>query len=265
MSATTTADYFNAYPLSQLSELKKQHTNVKLVHMIRHAEGTHNVNKEYKADINLDARLTEKGVAQCQTVADNIPSSFDKVDLILTSTMTRCVQTALYCFPSLAKDKSIPFVANEDIRETVNHTCDRRRPLTDIAAEYPEVDFSEVPVNEDGIWNSYKERLGSDWDEMRESAELHRVADRGRSFWGYLSKRSEQEVIVCTHSAFLRCTLSWGQVGGVEWMPPQWLDDRPDKLEEAPLLKYNGEKEFETFVRTDYANCELRSFCVVFE
>jgi broad specificity phosphatase PhoE len=106
--------------------------------------------------------------------------------------------------------------------------------------------------------------LGSDWDEICESAELHTVADRGRSFWEYLSKRPEQEVIVCTHSAFLRCTLSWGQVGGVEWMPPQTLDERPDKLE-APLLKYNGEKEFEHFVRADYANCELRSFCVVFE
>lgn len=291
-SSSCNTPTYNAYPLSRLADLKKQYKNVKTIHMIRHAQGTHNVNDEYKDEVHLDARLTDLGVAQCQVVADDMhtsslnPAAY--ADLIVTSTLTRCIQTALYCFPTLVAAKgennNIPIVAHEDIRETVNFAADRRRPLSHISAEYPQVDFSDTEHEHDKLWYAYNERLGLDWDSIRESAELHKVAERGRSFWKYLAKRSEEKVIVCTHSAFLRCTLSWGQEGGVQWMPPQTLDDRhhtsknknksgvnddsssaalpPD---DVPLLNYNGDKAFEDYVRKEYANCELRSFCVVFE
>jgi hypothetical protein len=55
------------FPSQQFNDLQSRYgdENVKLIHMVLHAEGTHNVHKEYKDAINLDARLTTKGIEQC--------------------------------------------------------------------------------------------------------------------------------------------------------------------------------------------------------
>lgn len=252
---------YNAYPLHQLDELQQKFSNVKVVHIIRHAEGFHNVNNQYKHAALLDARLTEKGLAQCQEKATE---GSPPADLVITSTMTRCIQTALHSFPSLVDKPEIPFLAHESIRETVNYECDRRRPISEIRQEFPRVDFSHVQEEEDEIWNGYEVRIGQ-WEKHRESSELHKVAERGRAFWTWLSKRDEEEVIVCTHSAFLRCILSWGQEGGVEFAMSQLLDDREDPGPDVPLKRYRGDEKFEQYVRRDFANCEMRSFVLVFD
>ena len=246
---------------------------------------------DYKDPANLDARLTPKGIEQCKALAATLATrqqgqrqsstttatqengnshgddrngstavvpSLDTIDLIVTSSMSRCIDTALQCFPNFDG----PVVAHEGLRETVNYVCDRRRARTELEQEYPNIDFDACPAD-DEIWRFYQDRLPSDWDSHRESAELWRVVERGRVFWDWLAQRSEQSVVVCTHSAFLRCVLSWGQRGGVALQLPQTLDERKDKTNE-PLVQYGGDEEFEEFVRKDYANCELRSFVVVF-
>ena len=287
---------------------QKEYIKVKRFHVIRHAEGTHNVNREYKDIINLDARLTDLGKEQCQALAKKLAeaatekaaaaaaaqssspteeiistttssssSSSDEVssyqeilqntELVVTSPLTRCLQTALLSFPSLAETETdtttasqapninidtvnhpkkkkkrtkIPFVAHEGIRETVNYACDRRRSISSLEQYYHDrVCFDAIEHDHDEIWDSYVRRLGrstSDdndndnddefWDRHRESAELHVVADRARNFLSWVRDRDEREIIVCTHSAFLRCILSWGQSGGVPMMMPQVLDTR---------------------------------------
>jgi broad specificity phosphatase PhoE len=249
------------YPLSQLTALRPKHKTVKTVHFIRHAEGYHNVNNQYRDIINLDARLTPKGVAQCEAFASERALPPHSVDLIVTSSMTRCIQTALLCFP----DRNAPVLAHESIRETVNYACDRRRPLSQIRQEFPSVDFSNVEHEDDAIWNEYMARVGHNWDAHRESAELYRVADRGRTFLAWLSQRSEANIVVCTHSAFLRCILSWGHEGGVQSIMDQTLDDRQAPGPDVPVLGYCGDNNFERQMRADYDNCEMRSFAIVFD
>jgi broad specificity phosphatase PhoE len=251
----------HTYPLSQFTTLQQEHKNVKTVHFIRHAEGFHNVNNQYRDEINLDARLTPKGVAQCEAFASKRSIPTHAVDLIVTSSMTRCIQTALQCFP----DREAPVLALESIRETVNYACDRRRPLSIIREEFPTVDFSNVEDEDDAIWNEYNARVGHDWDAHRESAELYRVADRGRTFLTWLSQRNEENVVVCTHSAFLRCILSWGHDGGVKSIMDQTLDDRQAPGPDVPVLGYCGDNNFERQMRADYDNCEMRSFAIVFD
>ena len=69
-------------------------TKTKLLHIIRHAQGYHNVDADIMRDPSgLDARLTDEGEQQCaslrQTIARLEPS------LIVTSPLTRTVQTAM--------------------------------------------------------------------------------------------------------------------------------------------------------------------------
>lgn len=279
---------------------KRRHT--KVVHFVRHAEGFHNVNQNYRSKENLDARLTPLGIQQCQALARRIQNANDKNDsseahlyhlrqsteLIVTSPLSRCIQTALLSFEPLllppsslsssplplplqeAREGSIRIVAHEAIRETVNYNCDRRRLLTDIASEHGHLDYSHVPTNHDAIWKSYQERFGCDetYPHHRESGDIHVVAERGREFFQWLEQRPERHVVVCTHSAFMRCLWNYGHPGGVPRLPPQHDGTDCSCTQDAlPVVRYNCRKDVDTFaksMREDYENCELRSVVVAF-
>ena len=178
-----------------------------MIHMVRHAEGTHNVEENYRDHDNIDARLTTKGKEQCKKLALKVKSSMPELlesvtDIgVITSPMTRCVQTSLFSFPWLAESKDVPFVALETIRETVNYACDRRRSISEIAQEFPRVDFSlHCTTDKDFIWDGYRSRLPNDWDQHMESAELNKIASRTREAFTVLQERPEHHLVVCSHS-----------------------------------------------------------------
>lgn len=279
-SASTKDDPFGmlepwqVFPAHQWKSLQEIHgPNVKLIHVVRHAEGAHNVNQEYKSPINIDARLTDNGFQQCRDLAERVRAELHEVltphnTCIVTSPLTRCVQTALHSFPHLISH--VPVLAQEAWRETVNYNCDRRRTRQEIAQEFPLVQLGDCIDHDDVLWNTYRERLGDDWDTHMESAELYRVAQRGIEALRALQQRPESHLVVCTHSAFLRCILNWGQQGGVPKLMPQRLDDRQEKRDsklfhyaEDVVLHSNDQIPFEEFMRRDFENCELRSFCML--
>jgi broad specificity phosphatase PhoE len=243
------------YPYASRNEIASKFPNShKVIHFVRHAEGTHNVHEDYWSDVHHDARLTDRGIQQCEDLADR-NHKLHQSDFVVTSPMSRCIQTALLSFPTLTT-----FVAHESLRETVNYICDKRRLVTEIAEEFPKVDLSAVEHNEDPIWGAYVEKLGEEWEHIRESADLIQVAARGRTFFQFLQTSCPtDEVLVCTHSAFLRCILNWGY--GVPMKPPQTIGG---EAEDHPVVRYCGDKEWEDSMRASYKNCELRSMVVVF-
>ena len=265
---------FQVYPLEFYEKLRVHHAseNVKKIYLIRHAEGTHNLpDASYSCTSQLDARLTERGIQQCRSVAQRYERLLqtDKDVAVITSPLTRCVQTALYCFPTLAEDESdeIPFLALESLRETVNYQANKRRPISQIASDFSRVDFSYCQQDKDELWNHYQERLGNDnqWTMPRESAELYRVAERGRKALNELFSFPEYStMVVCSHSAFFRCILNWGQDGGVPWLPPQTLDETFDPTNHISLLDFSAcPGDLEQSIRKTFENTELKSFCLV--
>jgi broad specificity phosphatase PhoE len=251
--------------------------SVKVLHLIRHAQGFHNVEQDYRAMANLDARLTPLGIDQCQKLAQRIQQAAtttpladlaQNTDLIVTSPLTRCVQTTLGSLRQVSRERGAPIVAHDSIRETVNFNCDRRRSISEVRAEFPLVDFAHVATNHDALWQASVDRLGDDvtWTQHRESSQLYRVADRGRSFFAWLATRPEQHVVVCSHCAFLRCILHYGHNGNeVPGQPPQILDDRPEQVQKPPVVEYRGfTVEEQQVFQSDFSNCELRSVVVHF-
>lgn len=312
-----------AFPSSRLRELRSEYgpDSVKLIHVVRHAEGTHNVNKEYNDPVHADARLTRRGAEQCAELAASLESehlrrvldsrlSIGKDDgdddsagiAVVTSPMTRCIQTAMLSFPSLLAAPDVPFVAHEGFRETVNYHCDRRRTLAELAADYGgAIDFALLAGDDaDPLWERYRRRLPPGWNRHMESADLASVVARAQDGLAHVAGRPEREVVVCTHSAFLRCVLNHGQTGGVPQRPPQNLaasfvvshgakkDGGSDGSKggdgkQEPSSGTGGEKNdarttdqkifdydntdggaFEEYMRRNYENCELRSFCLLF-
>jgi len=174
------------------------------------------------------------------------------------------------------------------VRETVNYNCDRRRHLDDVRdcelVGGLGVDFSHMDHPHDAIWDHYEERLGSHdvHTGLRESAEVHVVADRARSFFDWLMKsRDEDHVVVCSHAACLRCLWNFGHPseinpnGPVGTSEPQVLDSRGDDAKtNVPVVRYcggvdgnhdeAGRRAFEESMRRDYDNCELRSVVLAY-
>jgi broad specificity phosphatase PhoE len=280
--APKTKRTFDIYPYGTTEEDIKSsgdYCHTKVVHFVRHSEGTHNVNKEYQAILNLDARLTEKGQEQCRSLADeirqaatatNLSHLSESAQLVVTSPLTRCIQTALLSFPMLA-ERQVPFVAHPGVRETVNYNCDRRRNVKDIQQDFGKdvVDFTHVPTDHDDVWESYEKRLGchETWSDPRESAEIYAAAERGRGFMEWLQTRPEEHVVVCSHRAFLRCFWNFGVNGeAVPFLPPQALDNRQaEDATDVPVVRYCGDQDgFAESLQRCYDNCELRSLVVAF-
>jgi len=276
-------------PLEELQKGEKQYRHTKYLHFIRHAQGTHNVNKEYRAMEHLDARLTDKGQQQCRALAATIPHErpyLFQTELVVTSPLTRCIQTALLSLEPVLHHSSkrgggedkLPVVANEMVRETVNYNCDRRRSIAELAKEHPAVDFSHLETEHDPVWEHYEARLGDHqaYPGHRESAELHVVADRGRQFFAWLAQRPEQRVVVCSHAAFLRCLWNYGHAPTVPLQPLQHLDTRNAVVTDdadasgggtsasnEPVVRYMDPEHGDS-LKADFENCELRSMLVAF-
>ena len=115
------------------------------------------------------------------------------VDLIVTSTLTRAIETAFLGFGAAAAAGAPPYVATELCRERVaDYTCDGRRPLSTLRAAFPGVDFSEVEAEEDAMW-LHKEVADGE-------ASCRRRALR---FVEWLLGRPERTIAVVSHSHFL--------------------------------------------------------------
>ena len=104
------------------------------------------------------------------------------------------------------------------IQESGLHPCDRRLPISDLAKQFPEVNFDNIEHDEDPLYYVYK---------TREPAEVVRA--RALSFMKWLGERPEREIIVVTHSNYVKNLLTY--VISVE-------DDAPKKFKNCEIRSY---------------------------
>ena len=264
----------------QNNQHEYQTKNLRVVHFIRHAEGYHNVNKDYKNPAHIDAQLTPHGINQCHALSrklqlklneskidnnhdddDDIPGNLLKVECIVSSPMRRAIQTAQYSFQhqlelqpnynnnnnnnkSLPTTK-IPFVACEAWRETVNYLCDKRLTKTQLQQSYAFVNFDQIHHEEDPIWDKYEQLCGmhDEYTTTRESIDDVGLRQRAIQAWEFLiHERQERNIAVVSHSAFFMHMFTRKEIGAVAY-----ADEDVESLMTA--------KGFE--------NCEMRS--VAFE
>lgn len=215
-------------PESGLSMFLESRT--KTIHFIRHAEGIHNeanalagnnlptVFSTPKSERYVDARLTDKGKAQCFAVREQLAkelsgegggishtNSFDsnsgkhtehmkQIQLVVVSPLTRTLETAQYIFGEADCGSAPPFIAHDLCRERSGlYTCDRRSRISQVRKRFAKcIDFdSFCPVDEDKLWTEERE---SDED----------CTARAMEFVRWLSSRPEKEIAVVTHSSWLR-------------------------------------------------------------
>ncbi|XVF39696.1 hypothetical protein PTKIN_Ptkin01aG0053600 [Pterospermum kingtungense] len=229
----------------------------KTLHLVRHAQGIHNVAGDkdpeaYLSEDLFDAHLTPLGWHQVDNLRKHVQETglSKKIDLVIVSPLLRTMQTAVGVFggegykdgidvpplmvadageshrPAISSLNCPPFVAVELCREHVGlHPCDRRRSISEYRPLFPAIDFSLMESNEDILWKA----------NTRENAE--EVVVRGMKFLNWLWTRKEKEIAIVSHSGFLYNTLS--SFGS---------DCHPSVKSE--ICKH-------------FANCELRSVVIV--
>ncbi|KAJ8604769.1 hypothetical protein CTAYLR_001008 [Chrysophaeum taylorii] len=177
----------------------------KVVHLIRHGQGFHNLLGDLYRDFGVKVDSTGKesaspytrpeiedppltAIGREQAKALRSTTAELEVELVVTSPLARAAQTAHLAFPHL-KGK-VKWIGHEDVVETSGkNRCDKRRDLDEISDDFPYVDWSLVPE---------KDRWTAD---ARETARS--VSDRAHNFLLWLRTRAETRVAVATHSAWL--------------------------------------------------------------
>ncbi|OTA91494.1 hypothetical protein M434DRAFT_397158 [Hypoxylon sp. CO27-5] len=183
---------------SYVEHLNHQHSNdgisYKLIYVIRHGRGAHNVEmdelkilekegqlkiidgvplnwKNYWAHkegnskvIWTDAQLVEEGIIQAQNLAklwleeaegDALPPP----KTIYTSPLARCLETTKHAYAPVMAKHGIDFqpIIKEDLRERLtNHTCDRRSSRSWIELNYPGYVIEEGFPELDTRWDANK-------------------------------------------------------------------------------------------------------------
>ncbi|KAI3751924.1 hypothetical protein L2E82_23018 [Cichorium intybus] len=226
----------------------------KTIHLVRHAQGIHNVAGEkdhsaYLSEELFDAQLTPLGWQQVDNLRKHVHASglSKRIELVVVSPLLRTMQTAVGAFggegstdvpplmaknagnsnrPAISSLNSPPFIAVELCREHLGvHPCDRRRSITEYKPMFPAIDFSLIENEGDVLWTPDTREKNED------------VAARGVKFMKWLLTREEKEIAVVTHSGFLYHTLgAYGE-------------------DCHPTLKKEMSKHFN--------NCELRSMVIV--
>lgn len=138
----------------------------------------------------MDAPLTEKGRQQAYILQPTVQALQPQPELVVMSPSCRALQTGVMVFEHLIG--KIPFLAHEMVREETGvHVCDKRRPTSRQAMEFPMVDFNLLDTEEDAIFREDRRET-----KMELGARIY-------SFFEWLSSIPESHVAVASHSGWL--------------------------------------------------------------
>jgi len=184
----------------------------KRVHFLRHGQASHNPRAEaarsagcshddflrlMKEDDAFDAGLTDLGRAQAHATANAIGHMLDScIELVVSSPLSRALDTSSLVLPKATARVPRIFMAHDDLRECSGWMLSaKRRSRTELAARYPECDFSLLQTEGDELWS----------EELEPTSQ---TAARGVAFLEWLSERPETEVAVVAHGGIFHYLLN---------------------------------------------------------
>jgi broad specificity phosphatase PhoE len=183
-----------------------------------------------------DSPLSPLGIKQAEKLARSQPSFLRDTDLIVTSPLTRALQTLrIGLGPHLNDD--MPIVALPEASERLYLISDVGRPVFELN-QSERVDFGTVPHDE--WW--YKPHHKKSYVEWRPSGQGQRYAvpgepqhafdERMTRLWEWIDKRPEQKIALVSH---------WGVIDwfcdfdfdNCQWRELEWDRVRPKALQKS--------------------------------
>lgn len=185
---------------------------IQTVLFIRHGVARHNLvdpatgeHPNLRDPTLLDPPLVDRGKMQAVDAGERIRIWWDttqvgeKVELVITSPLTRCMQTAHLAFLpgqdySNSERPTPPIFCLEQVREAYGiHYPDKRRDKRLLQKHWPLIQFDPSMTDSDEQWK----------ENSRET--LDDVIARVDEFLQWLAKRQETNIVVVSHGVWIEC------------------------------------------------------------
>ncbi|KAF2811380.1 phosphoglycerate mutase-like protein [Mytilinidion resinicola] len=185
---------------------------VPLVHIVRHGQAVHNVDREYPY---RDPPLTELGHSTTKEIKIRVVPN-----LIIISPMTRTIQTAINAFPTLLSQApfSVDVQIWPELRETHDAPCNKGLSRGEIMRKFPDFNFAGCPEE----WDHPPHTLES----ALERAEI--VRKRLKEF-----STKHSSIAVVTHRCFISYLVKGARFPNCETRTYRFAQD--DELEKDRL------------------------------
>lgn len=186
------------------------------IYLVRHAESVHNVSKDFN---HHDPGLTQTGFAQASALADTF-SALPPVEVILTSPLSRTIETTLAGFssilsnalsidsPTTSAERAAKLILDPDLQERSDLPCDTGSDLSILKAKFPGLDYSPL---EEG-WNTKNGVFAADDEAV--AARAGRVRKKLLRFAKELEASGSEKnaVVVVTHGVFMKFLAEDGSI-----------------------------------------------------
>jgi len=156
---------------------------------IRHAQGFHNLS--IANHTMRDPLLTDLGKDQCKKLAETFPYT-SEIDGIVASPLKRTIYTAMFSFPTKAKELGI--TALPDIQETSDLPCDTGSDKPEIEKEFAN---SGVKIDLSLLTDDWHSKKG------RSAPERTAIEARTKAAREWLKARKEKHLAVVSHGGVL--------------------------------------------------------------
>jgi broad specificity phosphatase PhoE len=184
----------------------------KTITFIRHGESKYNewaknpmtwiTLQRLKDPMIFDAALSEVGLQQVRDLASRGIGTSEPVELVVTSPLTRAIQTATGVF----SPDEYKYVVSELHTEIMDTACDVGRVPSELKTDFPKLDFSQLPE----IWWYHPDDTNDQRSGTRAIVKETRAMAQARvdKFREWLRQRPEKHIVVVGHSAFFKLFLN---------------------------------------------------------
>jgi len=174
------------------------------IHLIRHGQSIYNARERLQQEdpLTFDARLSELGEQQVIELSSKVIDL--DVELVVTSPLTRAIQTAVGAF----RNRNVPIIVCHLHREILGASCDIGRHPEILAGEFPHLTFSHlekvwwyIPDDMKNVETFVSEEhyVSNGFYEHNESVE-----QRIEEFKKWIKSRKETKIAVVGHHDFFR-------------------------------------------------------------
>lgn len=205
--------------------------------IVRHGQATHNPRAEaakqagcsfdeflelMRQDDSLDSPLTTLGQEQGASVGTAYQHLLSNVEMVISSPLSRCLQTANLVSPNTPKR-----IVHENFREINGKLLNaKRRDRKELEQLYPKWKFDDLKSNHDDSWTS------------AELESIEKCQQRGLAGFQWLTTLPVQSMLLVCHGGILHYTLGHDNI----------------ILSDGRRMKTNRQ------VDARFENCELRRY-----
>ncbi|KAK5692171.1 hypothetical protein LTR97_011345 [Elasticomyces elasticus] len=160
-----------------------------ILHLVRHAEGHHNV--AYHGECIHDPFLTETGVKQCKQLCTSF-LHHDKIELLMASPMKRTIQTCKLSFQP-AIDRGLKILLMPLAQESSDEQMDTGGKIEHLEEPFGGIIDSHRATDVHPYWYRNVGRFASDPQTQME---------RARQLRCFILTREEKHVVLVSHGSF---------------------------------------------------------------